>query len=161
MANLETQGAAEGDHHFFYFEIDGNIHVIKTKSLEDAQRLLVESGIEAPILEQVQQEDGTFLSHGCDGQLNLGLLPAPIPGSADMLAAHKRLNGEVGSIYPSDEVIMIGKLSVAESNDSRNNRGGISQDQPVLFRNAVSSSGSDLEPVPGLISDTDIARLVA
>lgn len=161
MANSETQAGTEGDQHFFYCEIDGDIYTIKTKSLEDAQRILVESGIETPILEQVQQEDGAFLSHGCDGQLNLGLLPAPIPGSAKMLAAHEKLNGKVGNIYPSDEVIMIGKLSVAESNGSRNNRGGISQDQPVLFRNAVSSSGSDLEPVPGLISDTDIARLVA
>jgi hypothetical protein len=161
MANLETQGASEGDHHFFYFEIDGDIHVIKTKSLEDAQRLLVESGIEAPILEQVQQEDGAFLSHGCDGQLNLGLLPAPIPGSAEMLAAHQKLNGEVGSIYPSYKVIMIGKLSVGNSYGSQNNQVGISQNHPVLFRNAMPSSGSDLEPIPDLISDQYTVRRVA
>jgi hypothetical protein len=161
MANLETQGAAEGDQHFFYCEIDGDIHAIKTKSLEDAQRILFESGIDTPILEQIKQGDGAFLSHGCDGQLNLGLLPAPIPGSADMLAAHKKLNREVGSIYPFDEVIMIGKLSVGDSYSSHNNQVGISQNQPVLFRNAMPSSGSELEPIPDLISDQYTVRRVA
>lgn len=161
MANLETQGGAEGDQHFFYCEIDGNIHTIKTKSLEDAQSLLLEYGIEAPILDQVQQEDGSFLTHGCDGQLDLGLLPTPIPGSAEMLEAHKKLHEVVRNIYPSDEVVMIGKLTVAEADDSHNSRIGIPQKQPVLFRTAVSSSGLGLEPVPGLISNIDIVRQVA
>jgi hypothetical protein len=99
---------------FFYFELDGVMHTIKTDTIEVAQQRLVDSGITAPILEEFQHKDGDYLTHGCEGQLDPGM-PTPIAGTVDMLAKHKKLNEIIPNFYPSNEVVMIGKLTVARS----------------------------------------------
>jgi len=160
VAAEESLGLDESYFHY-YFEIDDVIYTIKARSPEEAQVILTNDGITASLLEEVDDGNKSYLTRGCEGQLDLGM-PPPIGGSQAMITAHKMLNETISNLYPPYHAIMIGRLSVYDTTDTAQfhatNQGS---QQSALFRFAVHKNGSILEPVPDLLTadyiDTQVA----